>query len=234
MATAAPAYNPPLGTLQSTLSTYLQAATTALGISDYSYFFEEWYSDSSLPRTWNGVLAGSGAFTPVLAASGGAIGRFSTGASSGSASDANCSSGLAAVVSTAKWYVASRFRIQTAVDSVTQIGVGVQNAASNATIMVGHFGALSAANFIVQYDGLRTGSFVSLGVAADTNFHVFELYGVGTTAVFARIDGGALVTATQASAPADNVRHYITCRNGTTAANRNLDVDWYLSVGQRM
>jgi hypothetical protein len=216
---------------------YISKALALLGDpDDYSEFFDDVYVDTDPSRSWVKTVGGSGAFSPTaVAAQAGGMGRFTTGATGTSTAEAAISTGFVAAVSTSLWYVASRFRIQTAVDNVATVGAGILNAAGNKSLMVGFFGALDAANFVVQFDGLRAGTAVSLGVAVDTNFHVFEIYGLGDSKVRARIDGGtAVVSGAFASAPADFCKGYVSARNNATAANRNLDVDWFLSVGTRM
>jgi hypothetical protein len=69
-------------------------------------------------------------------------------------------------------------------------------------------------------------------VALDTAYHVFELWGLADNKLYARIDGGATVSVTIAS-PADSMAFAMIARNGTTAADRELDTDWMLVMGER-
>lgn len=190
--------------------------------------------DNAQTAPWTQFNSGSGARLANVPATSGGVVRISTGATGASISSASTTAGAVQSEATTKWYVATRFRVITAVDAVAFALAGLINFANTKSLALGVIGALSAANFIVQYDGNFAGSFVSLGVAIDTNFHVFEMYSLGDSVIRARIDGGAEVSAVQSAAPTDSLFQNFQVRNQGTAANRALEMDWFLSMTARI
>lgn len=231
-ATADTDYSRPIGPPGVYRARALSFLSLAASDATVGEFFDDFVvlGNAAAIYNWTPGVAGSGSVSCLTAAVGGGQPTLSTGATGGSARDCNGSIGVVANVSTGKAYVAFRFKIGTAVDAAALLGAGFDNAADNKTIQVGFFGPLNAANFVLQYDGFNAGSSVDLGVAVDTNYHVAEVYVKGDGKCYGRIDGGAEFSATMASAPADYVKAYICCRNGATAANRTLIVDWYYSM----
>jgi hypothetical protein len=101
------------------------------------------------------------------------------------------------------------------------------------SLLIGFLGNLSSANFIIQHSGFEAGTALSLGVAVDTGVHILEMWGNGSTTIYGRIDGGATVSAVQSAALVNAATVAGTCKNGTDAVNRSLDVDFVLWIGDR-
>lgn len=216
-------------------------AKTALSLSNadplYAEFFDDFITQSSSSAVlgWTSGVAGSGTISTTDFSGGGGVARLKSGSTGSSAQDINGLVGALANVSTKKGYFAARFACQTTVDSTTTIAAGVLNAANNKNISVGFWGALNSSNFVLQYDGSPTagGSVVDLTLAKDTAFHIVELWFLGDGSAYARIDNGATFSHAMSSAPTDYVKFWITCRNGTTAADQHNDVDCYYALCQR-
>jgi hypothetical protein len=178
--------------------------------------------------------AGTGAGSFVVAGGAGGVHQLTTGATAASSISNVTDSPAIFTVSGAPWYCAHRSKITTAVDAQAIVYGGLQNSAANKTLAAGFFGALSAANFVVQYDGNEAGSFVDLGVAVDTAFHIFEMWGVGDGKIHCAIDYGAdKGGAAMAAAPADYCYAIRMIKNGATAAARTVVGDWFAMVAKR-
>lgn len=182
---------------------------------------------TTAPPGWVFGNGGTGALAAQVAASGGGLIRTTSGATAGATAALQSTVGLIANISTKKWWMAWRLTVSTAITAQTMAYVGLLNLAANKTVSMGVFGASSIVNFVLQYDGNETGSFVSTGVAIDTAAHIIEMWGLGDGKVHARIDGGTdLGATTMSSAPADSVYARSCVRNGTDNVARQLDLDW--------
>jgi hypothetical protein len=133
---------------------------------------------------------------------------------------------------TNRFYVAVRSIVQTTIDAQTSIGVGASINALNNSWMLGVCGATSTVNYTFQYDGIPpcSGTVVNSGIAVSVGTAVlFEVWGVADGKLHAAIDGTELSGSpfTMASSPTNSMRTYITAKNGTTAAARTVDLDFY-------
>ena len=219
-----------------TLSTYLARGQSLAGLSaDSGWAFDDFTQEPPTvnPTGWLKSPAGSGAISLQPAGLGGGIVRLTSGVTANSIIELFGQSGVISNITTSRWYFASRFRIPTTPDAQSVLTAGVADFALTNGVTVGFIGSMDAVKFILQFDGLRNGTKVSFANNVDTAFHIFEMWGTGTTTVNAMIDGGGQISGVQAAAPADSIEQYLECRNGTTAANQNLDVDWYLLTGAR-
>lgn len=227
------------GGVAGALGIYLARGLTLSGLPNdaaLSWWFNDFVQENAAATIfgWAPFNSGTGAHVTGLAATSGGVVRVGTGATAGSISSASTVSGVVQSEATTRWYVAKRFRITTAVDAAALLNAGLSNFANNKTVMCGFNGALNATQFVLQYDGNFAGSAQSFGVAVDTAFHVFEMYSLGDSAIRARMDGGAEVSAVQASAPTDSMFLNFQARNGVTAADRRLEMDWFLSMSARI
>lgn len=232
----AAAYN---SSASSTLTTYLQRGQAFAGLGpDTSYLWQEFNASSSSGGAFDWFQAGvnSGSLVTNLDGVKGGVFRLSTGAGAASSETIDSRASVVAGQGTDTWYVAVRFRIQTAVTAQTVAGAGLRDSLTSVkTIQAGFFGALNGSNFGVQHSGtVGAGSFLNFSVAVDTNFHVAEIYvRAGDGTVRARLDGGAEVSAALSSPPTSSSEAYVVIQNGTDAVNRNLDLDWMLVLSGR-
>jgi hypothetical protein len=179
------------------------------------------------------VGTGAGA-QQAITDEGGGWHQLTTGATAASAAFALLNSPAARTGGTVPWYCAHRSKLTTAVTAQTKAWAGLQDASFGPTIGAGFFGNLHATNFSVQYDGNEAGSFVSLGVAADTAAHTFELWTTGDSKLHCTIDFGAdLCNVTMASAPTNAMSGARYARNGTDAIARTVRIDWFACMFKR-
>lgn len=209
-------------------------ALTSLSATDLAWLWEDFFTSSANLHTgWTQFSAGS---ATALAGQSGDRGGIYTILSNATANSTIIPYSVRKCIAnclTDKWYVAGRLRIPTAVDAQTVCGVGLFNNAQNTTIMGGANGN-NTTNFTLSYGGIYLGSSVlDLGLAIDTVAHVYEMWGLGDNKVYGRIDGGGTVSATIAG-PVDQSSVAAIARNGTTAANRQSDVDWILALTPRI
>lgn len=224
----------------STLDTYLQRGQQFAGLGpDTAYHWEDFTSFTTglgpgLP--WQQGVAGTGASSaPFVAGYRGGIHRITSGATAASIYNFYSNQSVVAHQGTDRWYVAWRFKVQTAITAQTIAAVGIWGPQANPTVTVGVYGSSSTVNFVLQYDGSRAGTFVSTGKAIDTNFHIVEMWVQGDSKIHASMDGGTDIgPATQASAANDQYCLYATVGNGTDAVTRNVDLDWGLLVAARV
>lgn len=193
-------------------------------------------TSASLQTAWTSFTASSATYTggEPTGAKGG-IWRITSGASSGSTVMVYPFRACVASVLTDRWYIAWRTRIPTAVDAQTVCGGGLINSNQGETIMAGVNGG-NTTNFTVSHDSIyltTAGNLIDLGVAIDTSFHIYEMWGTGSTTLNARIDAASTLTATLAG-PATFVTPGMIARNGTTATTRQTDGDWVLMLTPRL
>lgn len=237
MAVLATAYGPaPVG-FAGALGVYLARGMMLSGLpndSSLGWMFDDFIQEGLTLSGWNPFVSNSGALATVVAGSGSGIIRLSTGATANSIAAESTTPGAVSNVSTARWYHASRFRITTTPDANTIAAAGLLNLANSKSLLCGFNGSLNPTQFALQTDGNFTGTSTTFGVAVDTAFHVFEMYGQGSAVARARLDGGAEISMTQVSAPADALFTSFQVRNGATAANQVLEMDWVLTMGARV
>lgn len=89
----------------------------------------------------------------------------------------------------AKWWVASLFRIDTAVAASVMLGMASYGTAGVLEWWMGVNGAYSLTNFVLAG---RTGGAIDSGVPIDTNYHLHQGWRDGSTANY-QIDAGAVV-----------------------------------------
>jgi hypothetical protein len=131
--------------------------------------------------------------------------------------------------STSKWYVTSRIKFTTAVDAQAQLYMGFATAGGGAPLLnLGLLGNLST-GFIsgstTNNAGAVQASFTSTVAFETTNYHVGEAWSNGTTISFAW-DRTILSTTGVANIGTNPVTPTVVAGNGTTAANRAVQVDY--------
>lgn len=214
---------------------YARIASSRLGVAGntHTFLFDDFDkivggTFVNTPNGWSQELSGTGAEAlSGLNAHGGGSAQISSGATAGGQAVHQSYAPLIRDVSTTRWYMNTRFRLQTAVDNQARAFVGTFNKANTRTHGVGFCGPLSAANFVFTYDGTYTaGSFRDTGIAVDQNWHFAEWWVLADGIMRMTFDGTLLNSVTFASAPTDSNHLLHIVLNGTTAANRILEVDW--------
>lgn len=224
-------YVAPIGPHQ----TYREIGLALLGLTSAANRLKAWElfegfiyaaSTTSGVSGWTATVASTGAFANQVAGAQ-AVGQMTTGATATSSAD-NYTNAAMGHQGTTKWYYAARFKVSTAIDAQARALHMMHSAATGNGVGIGVYGPLDATNFVAYRDGAfgsGTGTKLDLGVAIDTSFHTFEMWCTGDSVLKARIDGGATVTSTQASAAADMYLYHVV-RNGTTAAARTMQRRW--------
>jgi hypothetical protein len=211
---------------------YEARGATLLNLTEYASFWAD-IEESSGGATINGwavtrVLTGGSTAQNQVA--GGIIQHF-TGATANSTEEHFSNDSIINNSKTTAWYMATRFRLPTAADAQSKLGVGLRNGSS--TVAIGFFGSVDAVNFRAQYDGNFDTTGISLNVAKDTAFHIFEMWCTGDGVLHARIDGGPSVFTAAMAAVVTAAYRINTARNGATGANRAIDFDWSLYLTGR-
>jgi hypothetical protein len=217
-------------TFAATMPRYLQRGQTLAGLGpDTAYEWEDFFQ---LPAPggsvggWTATIVGTGTISATTSGFRHTW-RIGSGATGSSTAQLRGGGNDVASTSTDRFYVVSRFKVATAITAQTMAYVGLWDSGASNSVTMGVIGALNTTNFIVQHSGMEGGSSIDLGVAINTNFHVFEAWGRGTTQLCGRVDNAAVVCGTQSSA-GTNMMPVVVVRNGTDAVARNLDVDWLL------
>jgi len=206
------------------------------GSDDTAQFFDDYLlgASATVLTGWQQQLNNAAAIAMVVTNGAGGLYTANTGATANTICDVNTTPSAVTNTSTAKWYIAFRQKITTTPDANTRALSGLLNTGSTKSVTAGFNGPQSATNFIVQYDGAFTGSFIDFGVAVDTAFHVFEIYCNGDTRVRGRIDKGAEVSAVQAAPGTGEHAFYNSLRNGATAATQTVVRDWFSALTPRI
>jgi hypothetical protein len=188
--------------------------------------------NANVPAGW--ISSGSGSAASVMTAitdEGGGVSEVQTGATAGSAVTHASSSPLIANVTTAPWYAAYRFKVTTAVSGTqTKMFASLRNAAGNKTIGAGVYGPIggaAATKFVFQYDGNEAGSVVDTGIVFDTAYHIYEMWGIGSTTLFTAMDLIPLASVVMAAAPTDSMQGYRGGNNGADNLARTSRTDWF-------
>jgi hypothetical protein len=124
------------------------------------------------------------------------------------------------------WFFRSKATFTTSVDAQTYNAVSIGQTGSTSGLFIGGIGARSTVNFSYEFynnPGAVT-SFGSLGVALDTSSHIFEMWGDLTNFNVA-IDGTIRLTLAIPALTTNAHAWRIDASNGTTAANKEVDVD---------
>lgn len=177
-----------------------------------------------------------GTVTLSTTAKGGVIQAASNGTAGGAARFRMLGDGaLTDNSKTSKWYFTTRFQFPTGMDTATdaKIRIAASNG-GNTTYEFGQRGVTQTANFnLFLKDSANATIFDgSSGVAVDTAWHTLKIYNEGTNLVFV-VDGVTVKTQVlSALAGGDPVYMEVFARNSTTAANRqiNLDYWWFVST----
>lgn len=244
VSTTPPGYNP---TRAATTEAFMQVRALSKigsaigGPQNVAWFFDDFIGNqnsTALPAFWN--TSNTGSATDALQSlndEGGGVVQVTTGATANSRADRLMNSPMVRNPQTTAWYLAFRQKITTAVTAQTRIYTGILDASvGSINIAAGFFGSLSAANFVVQYDGGETGSFVDLAVAVDTAYHTFEMWGgTGDNKLHCSIDLSSVdkCNVTLLAAPTISMSGRREAFNGTDAVARTVRHDWFAIMAKR-
>jgi len=128
---------------------------------------------------------------------------------------------------TSLWYFSSRSKLTTAIDAQAYVGIGIGDLSAGApALFIGGIGSRSTTNF--AYDILNNAGSAaangSLGVALDTSYHQFEMWG-NTSNLNIAMDGVVKVTIAIPASVTNPCLPQIFCTNNATAANRAIASD---------
>jgi hypothetical protein len=223
------------GVLYGARERYSAIAAGLLGTSRLAVLFDHFQqanNGAAQPAMYTASNVGTGAIAMTVAGetTGQGYMQLSTGATAAS---------QAAVINAATvnypqsrpWYMATRFRLTTVPDAQAQLGIYTSDTSTFRTIGAFACPAIRAANFCLQHSGALAGSSIDLGVPFDTAYHVVEWWGNGGTALNARIDGAAALSAVMTLLGTAAGQVAAIAKNGTTAANQSVIIDWLLSAG---
>lgn len=239
---------PPPSQPSLTLATNRARARAALGINEFTdvaEFFndlDEGAASGAIQGNWAAVVASGGTLeTPTQPTFGSGVVRLRSNTTASGAYTISPQRNPINSVVASKFYVAWRFQLGNTApaDVLAAVGVGVRdNFVTAKTISVGMFKAFSTTNFALQYDGVMTGSALSLGVALDTLPHVGEIWGNGSTTINGRLDGGANAAAVSAvmAAASTTAAHSPAAfaGNGGSTTDRDLFLDWVYMMAVRL
>lgn len=176
----------------------IDRAVSVGGLTErFRWFYDEFLAaagPTSAPPWYQNSSAGTGTARVGTTS---AVGRLllDTGASGNLARVIRYGMLTASIKNARRWYMEFYGKVSTTVTSDTRAYVGFWNSTSTQTLELGVVGALSTANFVVQYDGVHAGSSLSTGVAIDTSDHLFKMWWNGST-LLAQIDSNASVSVT--------------------------------------
>jgi hypothetical protein len=195
-------------------------------------------NSTALPAFWNSSNTGSAADSlQGIGDEGGGVQQITTGATAASRADRLTNAPMVQNANTKPWYFAVRMKITTAVTAQTKLYAGLLDASVGAqAITAGFHGSLHATNLVVQYDGSEAGSIVNLGVAADTAFHVYEVWGRGDSKLHCSIDLSSTdicagVTMATGITTSGSLRREAV--NGTDAVARSVRFDYIALMAKR-
>jgi hypothetical protein len=212
----------------------LARASLVSGISPslLTCFREDWGPTAA--AGYADALVGSGAVaTSATTSDVGGILSQTTGATASSRARRHVPAFLFPRPDTGRFYLAVRVSVPTAVDAATIAEVGVFDNGGTNTIAAGICGSTSTTNYVVNYDGLGgscAGTRVSTGVLINAQQHEWEIWGVGDGKIHFALDLSEVVGSpfTMATPGTLSNRPMFDVQNGTTAAARTQNLDWWL------
>lgn len=214
-------------------------AFTGLALPNIPWEFDDMFGNwgnNTAPIGWEQTgVVGSGVGSVALTDESGGVAQLSTGATAASVIVNRKDGASIKRIDQNAWYLAVRIKLTTAVTANTKLYSGMIDMAGTKTVAPGFFGALSATNFVVQYDGNEAGSILNTGVAVDTNWHIFEVYTniASLTTIRMRFDSGSEVSAVMSAAPTQSMMLYRAAYNGGDAVNRAIRTDWMAATVAR-
>jgi hypothetical protein len=178
----------------------IQQAVSRLGGSmvdprNAAWFFDDFLATgntTNLAVNWNSTYTlGAAPAAQSISDEGGGVQQITVAAAAGSRASNFLNGPAVANANTKPWYCVFRKKLTTAFVAASKSYAGIfeANGGGNA-ITAGFHGTLHATNFVAQYDGAESGNIINLGVAADTAYHVFEIWGIGDGKLHAAIDFG--------------------------------------------
>lgn len=238
MAVLPTVYGPPLrGTVQTALNQYLDIGSTLLGLPpaglavDADEYFRHGSGASS---PWHTLNAGSGNENGQFLSQPGGVFQASSGATANSFREHMTPGGITNT-KTKLFYIACRFGLVTTIDAQARLYFGLRTAdLATETLVVGAVGPVDSANLVLQYGGNFATSKVVLA-SADTSFHIYEFWNSDRNSYNVRIDGGAVQNVVPATGltGGGGIALARGAGNGTTAANRAINIDWHVYIGER-
>lgn len=213
-------------------SDYFQRGVSLLpGLDLRNAWFDVSDNFASNEGAWLRSAVGTGTRTFVPGTVGGVL-RHSSGATANSIEDHFAGAGVSNS-KTKLFYIAAQFKIATAIDAQASGGMGWQDNAATASAFVGVCGPVDSANFVLQYGGFFATSKQVLA-SVDTNNHIFEFWNGDRNSYNVRFDGGTIFNVVPgAGVSSGGCLLFRGVRNGTTAADRRLEIDWHVAVGER-
>ncbi len=211
------------------------------GPQNVAWFWDDFtgnINSTALAEHWNATNTGTAADSlQGLSDEGGGVQQITTGATAASRATRFTNAPMVANANTKAWYYAVRMKITTAVTAQTKLYSGLYEAAVGGNaITIGFHGSLHATNFVAQYDGSESGTAISLAVAADTSYHILEMWGRADTKLHCAIDlgtdicAGATLNGTLMITSASLRREAV---NGTDAVARSARYDWVALMAKR-
>lgn len=128
---------------------------------------------------------------------------------------------------TQKFYVAARFAIGAINNTAQCVVAGRGDSTGGLTWKMGGNGASSTAKYTALVN-IGSPSTLTSSINVDANvYHTHEIWSDGTNTYYS-VDNEAYVTA--AKLPDEQSVFSFSARNGATAVDRNIDLDWFVAV----
>jgi len=190
---------------------------------------------TTAPTGYATILAGSGTSSASALNDVGAHWILATGATASSRVRFGGNGNVIGKPNTNRFYMAWRWAVTSGVDAQTNAGVGFSDI-SIAGVNFGPAvcGATSTTNYVFQYDstGAATCSgtkVASNSIAINATLHVWEVWALADGKLHFAVDFTEQVTSpvTMVSPGSNSNRLQADVLNGTTAANRAIDMDYY-------
>lgn len=208
------------------------AALTGISASLITCAREDYVNGNQPPQN-TVAIAGTGSATSSTGDFVGGRILVSTGASASSFVVLSSATTIFGRPDTNRFYYGFRASPESASDGQTNIGVGVAIVSFLRSILIGSCGATSTANWTLNRDGSTAcgGTVTDLGVALPSPgvFTVGEMWSQADGKIHIALNGTEVTGSpfTMAASPVNSMRTYTAAVNGTTAANRGIDIDWW-------
>lgn len=220
--------------LSDSAARYTTIGKQLCGLTNPSIFWEDYtkitttVSTTAAPVGWEITNRTNGTANPRNTLSGGVYLLDSTATANSSIDIVSCATVLRNT-KTQAWYWASEWAIPAAVDGVAWVMNILEELVAGNVIGAGVRGVGGFTNFHMMYNLLSGVAYLDYGVAVDTARHITEIWSIGTdNKLYTRMDAGAIQSVTNADGTNQNVYLRKNCRNGATAAARQIAPRWDL------
>lgn len=205
---------------------YKARGLSKITLTNPTIFHDDFAANTAYKWDTTSVVQGTGSFSLTASSLPGGVATLQTGATNSGRQDVYIGPTTVPRADTGVFYVACRFRVQTAIDNNTQVIIGTSGGCT-----FGVFGTTPGAQYTTYY-AYSAGSTNNVStIAIDTAWHTAEIWSTGNGTFYFSVDNETPIS-TVGTALGSTPRNLYAgiLLNNATNANRRLDIDEILML----